>query len=66
MLSEASEKTYLLFIKHYLIKKWIVAFLDVGSLCLASHSYFDNRFDIDTRQLSSLDDSNPHLNIIMA
>lgn len=52
-----------LFIIYYLIKVWIVAFLDVCSLCLASHSYFDNRFDIDARQLPSLDDSHPYLNI---
>lgn len=48
---------------HYLIEVRTVAFLDAGPLCLASHSYFDNRFNIDARQLPSLDDSHPYLNI---
>lgn len=45
----------------YLIKDWVVAFSDAGPLGLPGYRYFDNRFDVDARQLSRLDDSNANL-----
>lgn len=45
----------------HLIKDWVVPLSDSGPLGLPGNCYLNNRFNVDARQLSSLND--PHTNL---
>lgn len=42
----------------YLVKVWVISFSDPSSVCLSTHMHFDHRFDVISRQLTSL--NHPH------
>lgn len=47
--------------RDYLIKEGVVSSSDPGSVGLSAHIHFDNWFDVVSRQLSALNNSNTNL-----
>ncbi len=45
----------------YLIKVWVISFPDPSPVCLSTHMHFDHRFDVISRQLTSL--NHPHTDL---